>query len=165
MPAKNTTYKTGKRNLIFSKDLFDTIRKELNSDISDKEIRDIILDSNKVMSDIVSDSDDVLKLPENLGYIAVTKYKSKKRPIDFHNTRLLKKTIPLLNLHSFNYIHHIKWFKRSDSQFGIKKVYKLEPTRELKRSVAKNCKAGKLYSEWNHADFWNINKISKKFKK
>lgn len=163
MPAKNTKYLTGKRNLIFSKEFFDEVRQTLKSDISDKDIRAIILASNEEMFDIVANSDDALKLPENLGYIATTRYKSNKQPIDFYNTVRLKKKIPLLNLHSFGYISHVKWFKKSEENFGLKKIYKLVTSRKLSRQVSKSTKEGKLYHQWFNSDFWNINKVNKKF--
>lgn len=165
MPAKGSSWKTGPRNLILCKEFYDTVRQQTKLELSDKEIREIILESNKEMANIVANSDDVLKLPEDLGYIAVTKYKSKKRPVDWIATRKVGKRVLALNLHSFDYIYHIKWFKTSGGKFGIKKVYRLEPTRLLKRTVAKNVKIGKTYHTWDVSDFWNMSKLYNRINK
>lgn len=162
MPAKNTTYKSGKRNLIVDKEFCDEVREKTGLDISDKEIRKIIITSNDEIRNSIADSDDAFKLPERLGYIAVTRYKSKKRPIDWTNTFKLKKKIPYINLHSFGYIYHIKWFKKSQSNFGLKAVYKLEPSRRLTRQVSRNALNGKIYHEWENSDFWSTDDMYKK---
>lgn len=164
MPSKGTGYKTGKRNLIMNPEFFDEVREELGIDMSDQDIRKIIVTSNDEIREAVVAGDDAFKLPEQLGYLVITKYKSHKKPVDWINSRKFKKKVPLLNLHSFNYIYHIKWFKKSDRRFATQEVYKLEPARKFKRQVALNVKSGRDYHTWYKADFWNMNKVIKKFK-
>lgn len=162
MPAAGTTYITGNRDLIFSKDLYKKIREKYNISLTDKEIKNIILESNSEIASIVSDTGDSFKLPEGIGYLVVTKYKSKKKPIDWKNSIRLKRKVLLPNLHSFGYIHHIKWFKRGVATFAFSDIYKIIPVRTLQRSVAHNIKAGKLYDNWTISDFWSRAKTLKK---
>lgn len=162
MPALGKGYKTGKRDLVIDKQFCNDLRAATGLDIDDKLIREIILDSNKEISNLVINSEDGFKLPENMGYIVVTKYKSKKRAIDWVNSKRLKKKIFLPNLHSFGYTHHIHWFKKGLTQFAFKDVYKLVPSRLLSRGVAKSVKDGKLYDTWTSSDFWNKSKTLRK---
>lgn len=162
MPTKGTHYLSGKRNLILNKEFYNEVRETISPDLTDKEIREIVLTSNDEIRNAVANTEDGFKMPEQLGYIVITKYKSKKQPIDWVNSKKLKMRVPLLNLHSYNTICHIKWFKIGNHSFGIKEVYKLEPSRKLKRQVAKNIKEGKMYHTWTRSDFWNTNKIFKK---
>lgn len=164
MPAKNTSYKSGKRDLVISKDFYKNFIDETNIDISYLDFRNVILASNKAIADIIANGDDSFKLPEQMGYIAVTKYKSKKKSIDWKSTRLLGKKIILPNLHSFGYIHHIRWYKTTLVNFAFNKIFKLEPCRALKRQVAKNVKEGKEYSTWEISDFWSKSKTLKYLK-
>lgn len=165
MPAKGSSYKSGKRNVILDKKFFNSLRETTGLDIDDDIIRQIVIESNLEIAESIKADDDGFKLPENLGYIVVTKYKSKKKPVDWVNTHKYKKKIYLTNLHSFGYIHHIKWYKRGVTSFAFKDVYKLQPARLLTRDVAKSVKSGKLYHSWSNDDFLSKNKILKKLHK
>jgi hypothetical protein len=165
MPSKGTTYKTGKRNLIIDKKFCNSLREETGLDIDDKTIRSIILDSNDEIADLVVNGEEGFKLPENLGYIVVTKYKSKRQPVDWVNSKKLRRKVLLTNLHSFGYVHHIKWFKIGATNFAFREVFRLEPARLIKRAVAKNVKSGKVYHEWSNSDFWGHSKTLKKLYK
>lgn len=158
MPNLGTAYKTGPRDLIVTKDFYNDFIKETNIKISYDIFRNIILESNKEIANMVANDDESFKLPENMGYVAVTKYKSKKKPIDWKNSLLLGKRITLPNLHSFGYIYHIHWFKAGLATFAFKQIFKLEPCRLLKREVAKNAKEGKEYNKWDTSDFWSKTK-------
>ena len=162
MPAKGTKYKSGKRDLIYDGKFYNELRKITGIELTDKEIRHVIITSNEEIAKTVAEHDEGFKLPESLGYIAVTKYKSKKRAIDWVNSKKLKRKIYLTNLHSFGYIHHIKWYKKGSSNVALIDAYILEPCRLLKRDVASKVKAHKIYHTWSNSDFWNQNKIIRK---
>ena len=162
MPAKGTTYRTGQRDLIIDKEFYKEFIRETNLDIDYNTFREIILASNKEIANLSINEEEGFKLPENLGYTVVTKYKSKKHPIDWVNSKRLKKKVILPNLHSFGYIHHIKWFKKGLTNFAFADVYRLEPVRLIKREVAKNVKSGKIYHTWSASDFWSRTKTLRK---
>ena len=126
-----------------------------------KTFRSVIIDSNELIREMVADSDDAFKLPEGLGYLTITKYKSTKRAVDWVNSKRLRKTIFIANAHSLGYVHHIKWFKNYIVDFRNAAVYKFEPYRLLARHVAKNIKQGKTYHQWISSDFWTKNKQKK----
>lgn len=155
MPALNTHYTTGKRDLVIDKEFYEQFIKETNAKIDYATFREIILESNKLIADIIVNDDTGFKLPEQLGYLVVTKYQSNKKPIDWINTRKFKRPIYLTNLHSFGFVHHIKWFKKYAANLKLKESYRIEPCREFKRNVAASVKSGKQYHVWQKSDFYN----------
>lgn len=78
------------------------------------------------------------KLPFNIGYIAVDKFKAKAHyvAVDWVNTRRLGRRIPLINLHSFGYMYKVKFYPN----MSIKplKNYEMEAHRKLNRSLGQN---------------------------
>lgn len=82
------------------------------------------------------------KLPCNLGYIAVHKYKPKKTRImiDWVNTKKHGKRIPLLNLHSMGYMYKILFYKNTKSVF-LSSI-DIKPHRHIKRELASKLKNG-----------------------
>lgn len=166
MPSKGTKYLSGKRDLVFDKNFYNSFIKETNIDIDYKTFKNIIIESNKEIANIIINEDTGFKLPYDLGYFVVTKYKSKKKPLDWKNTLKLNKKIPLLNIHSFGFIYHIKWFKRGSMKtIKFKNCFKAEFCRDVKRSVSKNIKNGIVYHEWSNNDFWSPRLIKKIFNK
>jgi ribosome biogenesis protein Nip4 len=123
--------------------------------------RDQVLESNKKICETVVEDENGFKLPENLGYLCVIKYKTKKKAINWADTKKYGKTIYFLNLHSFGFRYHIKWFKTGISRFSFNEVYKFAPLRTMRTHVSKNAKANKEYHEWNLKDFWDFNKLEK----
>lgn len=163
MPAKDTTLKNGPRDTVLSKEFYNKVVKKLGIDIDYKTFNKVIITSNEKIQEIVADEEGGFKIPENMGYLVVTKYKSKKQPIDWVNSKKFKKPIYLPNLHSFGFIHHIKWFRMGLTiNFGTYDVYKFEPCREIKRRVSKNVKAYKVYHTWETSDFWTSSKTLKR---
>lgn len=163
MPSKGTHYATGPRDLVIDKDLYDNFIKETKLDIDYSTFREVILESNKLISDFVISDDTGFKLPEQLGYLVITKYKSKKKPIDWVNSKRLKRVVYLTNLHSFGFVHHIKWFKKGSANLKLKESYRIEPCRDFQRGVAASVKSGKQYHTWQTSDFYN-NSFSKNIK-
>lgn len=155
MPAKGKGLNSGPRDLIIDRKFYKQFIEENKIDIDYNTFRDTIIESNKLIADIIVNDDTGFKLPEQLGYLVVTKYTSKKRPIDWVNSKKLKKTIYLTNLHSFGYVHHIKWFKKNIANLKLKESFRIEPCREFKRNVAASVKSGKQYHIWQKSDFYN----------
>lgn len=161
MPAKNTHLQLPDRDQVLSPELWKNYKEKYKSDISYKEFSIIIKDSNKKIYQAVIEDENGFKLPENLGYLVVIKYKTKRKAINWIDTKKYGKTIYYLNLHSFGYRYHIKWFKTGISRFAFNEVYKFAPLREMRREVSKIIKSGKDYHEWVLRDFWDFNKIEK----
>ena len=165
MPSKGSTYISGKRDLIIDMNFYNKFISEIGINIDYKTFRSIILSSNEEIANIIINDDLGFKLPNDLGYFVVTKYKSKKKPLDWKNTLLLNKKVPILNIHSFGYIYHIKWFKKGTlKKIRFKNCYKVEFCRKVKRSVSKNIKNGFIYHEWANSDFWSTKLTKKLFK-
>ena len=150
MPSK--PMKLGTRYNPCSDKSWREFRKQTGIDIDFKTFKEIIWQTNKEISDTIINDEIGAKIPASLGYSVVTKYKSEKQPIDWINTRKLGKVVPLLNLHSFGYIHHIKWFFTGCGSKNIP-LYKFKGCRYLTRSVSKSIKKGKKYHNWVTTDF------------
>jgi hypothetical protein len=162
MPAKGAKYRSGKRDTIISKQLYKQFIQENPSlEVDYNTFRTIIMDSNEVIHDFVANSEDGFKLPAGLGYVVVTRYKSKKKAVDWLNTKRLGKKVYHTNAHSLGYTSHIKWYKRYIVDFNNAQIYRLEPYRTLTRLIAKNTKEGKKYHQWQASDFWTANKTKK----
>jgi hypothetical protein len=164
MPAKNSTLKTGKRFNPITKKFYKDFVFETGIEISYETFKSIILTTNELLREYAADEEAGIELYEGLGHLVVTKYKSKKQSIDWVNTKKLGKKVPLLNLHSFGYIHHIKWFKIG-VKFKNSYIYKFQPYRLLTRKVASNVLKGKKYFKWENSDFWSSTKTERTFSK
>lgn len=165
MPAKNSTYNLPNRHQVLSPDLWKAYKEKNNSDISYKDFTAIIKESNKKIASFVTEDPNGFKLPENLGYLCIIKYKTKKKAINWADTKKYGKTIYYLNLHSFGYRYHIKWFKTGISRFVFNEIYKFAPLRDMRNDVSKKIKDGKDYVEWTLKDFWDTNKLEKFYHK
>src|SRR5689334_9320632 len=118
MPAKGFYYS---RDTVISEEFFNQFLEEYpeyKELIDYQQFKNIIFDSNKSIADIIGNDSQGFKLPENMGFIAVTKYKSKKKAIDWKNSKEFNKKIFHVNLHSFGFTHHIRWFKAGIAKFS-----------------------------------------------
>lgn len=158
MPAKGYSQR---RNNIITKDLYKTFKKDTGIEIDYKTFQNIIIESNSTIFDIVANEATGFKLPEGMGYLVVTKYKSKKKSVDWQNSKRLKRAVYLTNLHSFGFISHIKWCKFSIARFKFNEIYKFESARNLARKVSANTIAGMTYFNWQNSDFWNTSKLDR----
>jgi hypothetical protein len=161
MPAKGTGYQLPNRDQVLSPALWKTYKEKTGSDISYANFGNIIKQSNKKIFEAVVQDADGFKLPENLGYLCVIKYKTKKKAINWADSKKYGKTIYYLNLHSFGFRYHIKWFKTGISRFAFNEVYKFAPLRNLRQEVSKQVRSEKEYNEWTLKDFWDFNKLEK----
>lgn len=164
MPAKNTTLAFGKRHNPLNRKLYKAFIEKTCINIDYAVFLKIVQRTNELINKAIIEEESGVKLPENLGYVIVTKYKSRRTPIDWKNTRLYNKKIPHLNLHSFGFIHHIRWFKIMSKCSNIF-IYKFRPYRTLKRELAKNVKEGKKYFQWENSDLWSSTKMERRFTK
>jgi hypothetical protein len=161
MPALGSHYSFPDRHQVLSPELWKAYKEKSGRDISYSDFTKIIKESNKKIFDIVSEDENGFKLPENLGYLCVIKYKTKKKAINWADTKKYGKKIYYLNLHSFGYRCHIKWFKTGISRFAFNEAFKFAPLKDLRTVVSRNFKNGKEYHEWVLKDFWNQNKLEK----
>ncbi|XAI97389.1 hypothetical protein [Leptolyngbya phage Lbo-JY46] len=167
MPAPGSKFKIGNRHPSLTKDLYNDYIKEGGENITYKEFTDIVKEANDLVIDAILEDISGFKLPYNLGYIVVNKFKGRYTKPDYKNTLKYNKTIPLLNLHSFGFIYKIAWFKTTNTK-GIHSnsrlfPYKLNFNRIFKRALAKKIKEGKIYDSWQKADFYYKSKTGKKF--
>lgn len=162
MPAKGTHYQLPNRDQVLSSSLWKAFKQKHNIDISYEDFTNIIKESNKRIFNAIIEDENGFKLPENLGYLCVIKYKTKKKAINWADTKKYGKKIYFLNLHSFGYRYHIKWFKTGISRFAFNEVFKFAPLRIMRTEVSKKIRAGyKDYNEWTLKDFWDTNKLEK----
>jgi hypothetical protein len=161
MPAKGSSYQLPDRDQVLSPKLWKAYKEKHNSTITYADFTKIVKESNKMICDTIVDDENGFKLPENLGYLCIIKYKTKKKAINWQDTKKYGKTIYFLNLHSFGFRYHIKWFKTGISRFAFNEVFKFAPLRTMRTDVSKNVKASKEYYEWTLKDFWDFNKLEK----
>lgn len=162
MPAKGKTLIHGERHNPLNKELYNKFIDRTGINVDFDTFKNIIQHTNGIIRDAISEEEAGMRLPERLGTVIVTKYKSKKTPWNWVETLRLKKMIPHVNLHSMGYICHIKWFKMGVT-FSNNFIYKFVPYRSLKRKVAKNFKEGKQYFKWENSDLWSSTKMERRF--
>ena len=162
MPSKPLL--VGKRFNPITKNLRKRFIEETGEEVDFRTFCKIIHTTNLIIKNSIIEEEAGVKLPESLGNIIVVKYKSKKVPTDWVNSVKFKRKIPLLNLHSFGYIYHIKWFKIGVRCANIY-IYKFIPYRILKRGVAKSVKSGKKYFKWENTDLWSTTKLERRYEK
>lgn len=161
MPAKG--YKGTRRNNIISPKYHKKFCKEIGIEISYETHRQIIIDSNKLIVDILVEGEDGFRLPKGLGVMVVSKYKSKsdKKPIDWKNSNKFKKRIYLNNLHSYGYQVKIKWFRIDTTQLAHAAIYKFKAARTFARAVAAKTKETNAsnYFIWKYEDYKQTSKL------
>lgn len=168
MPAPGSKFKIGNRDSTLNKKFYELYLNEGGKNISFKDFTDIIKTGNDLIIDTVLNDISGFKLPYNLGYIVVTKFKGRYTKPDYKNTLIYKKTIPLLNLHSFGFVYKITWFKTTNTK-GVHSnsrlfPYKFNFNRLFKRALAKKIKEGQVYDSWQKSDFTYKVKTGKNLK-
>lgn len=111
------------------------ITKYPDSQITYNQYVDVLKESTCAIRDHILDNTLGFKLPYNLGYIAVDRFKAKDdyTAVDWVNTRKLGRRIPLTNLHSFGYMYKIKLFP--NPKINPIKNYMFKAHRLLNRMV------------------------------
>jgi hypothetical protein len=115
-------------------------KKYPNSKIDYNQFILVLKSSTALIRDNILDNPLGFKLPYNLGYIAVDKFKAKDTyiAVDWQSTRRLGRRVPLTNLHSFGYMYKIKFFP--NPKINPIKNYVFKAHRVLKRLLASNIK-------------------------
>lgn len=103
----------------------------------------VLTESNKAIKEFILTNELGFKLPKNIGYIAVDKFKPNRKftAVDWPNTLRLGKIIPLTNFHTFGYTFKIKLYK--NQRMKPLEAYVMTPHRLLNRELAKRIKEGK----------------------
>lgn len=143
---KRGVNKIGNRVNLLNKENYNEFKlKYPESDITYNNFVTILKESNELINYYILENELGFKLPNNLGYIAVNKFKQRGtyRVIDWKNTNKFNKIVPNLNLHSFGYMYTINLFKNPKS--NALQVYKFNAHRLLKRELAQKIKKGKDY--------------------
>lgn len=111
-----------------------------NSKITYNQFIAVLKQSTSLIRDHILDNPLGFKLPYNLGYIAVDKFKAKDTyvAVDWKATRRLGKRVPLTNLHSFGYMYKIKFFP--NPKMNPIKNYVFNAHRVLNRLLGANIK-------------------------
>lgn len=134
---------TGRVGFINRKTYNEFIKDNPTSTITYENFIKVLKESSIVIRDYVLNNELGFKLPYELGYIAVDKFKPSKShiSIDWVNTKRFGKKIPLTNLHSFGNVYKVKLYKNPK----IKPLmgYKMTAHRILKRLIAQKVKSGK----------------------
>jgi hypothetical protein len=119
------------------------IEKYPESNISYEEYISVLKESSACIQNFILNNELGFKLPLNLGYIAVDKFKPSRtyKAIDWPATLRLGRHIPLTNFHSFGHAFKIKLFKNPKSK--PLEAYVMKAHRLLNRALGKKIKSGK----------------------
>lgn len=133
---------TGRLNYISKKEYEAFKLKYPNSTVTYEQFIAVLKQSTRCIHDHILENPLGFKLPNNLGYIAVKKFKTgaKYFAVDWVNTLKLGKRVPLTNLHTFGHAFKIEFFKNGK----IKPLlpYKMDAHRLIKRDLAQVIKKG-----------------------
>lgn len=152
---------TNVRNWLFTKQFHKKFVDETKIDITERQHRDVLEESNKEIAKVVLDGNDGFKMPKGLGVIAINAFKSTKVPIDWKSTIKFGKRIPHVNLHSFGKIIAVKWYRIDVRHLSFASIYKFKACRTLARTAVKLTKEGKKYHNWASLDFFNATKLER----
>lgn len=104
-----------------------------------KEFRNIISEFNGMMMDSVIDNRDGLVLPENLGYVLITRTLNEKRSsnVDYKTSKELGKVVGHSNWDSDNFLAKICYTNyRMKYTFKNRKVWAFAPSKQFKNLVS-----------------------------
>lgn len=144
---------SGRRGFIGYKAYREFKKKHPNETVSYEEYIKILKTSTQCIRDHILDNPLGFKLPYNLGYIAVDKFKALNHyvSVDWVATKKLGKRVPLTNLHSFGHMFTIKLYPNPRKKPLL--VYKMTAHRIINRLLAKRIKEGKEYLEIDRTYF------------
>jgi hypothetical protein len=154
-------WKIPPRNNIVGAKYTKKFNKEEGLTIDYKLHKQIIVESNKIIADIIVKGEDGFRIPKGMGAWVVSKYKSTNYTTDYGNTRKLGKWIKFLNLHTYGFQFKLKWFKIDVTHLAYQGVYKFKGARSLTRAIGAMAKKtnGKNYFEWQYHDFKKASKL------
>lgn len=133
----------GRVNYISKKEYNLFKKKYPTTEITYEEFITILKQSTLCIKNTILENPLGFKLPNNIGYVAVRKFKTGKKyfAVDWPTTLKLGKRIPLTNLHSFGHGFKLEFFKNPKIKPLL--AYKLNAHRNLNRSIAKIVKTTK----------------------
>lgn len=155
MPAKGSKLRLGNRDYIFNKKFYE---KNLVTDskvtLTFDQSKNIVETSNKIISEIMLEEIDGFKLPHGLGYLCISKFKTKNPAIDWKKTKELGKRVYFLNLHTLGYSIRTMWFRIGRIRnIRFHEVFKFEPYELFTKKISKSFAGGKPYNEWTLGDY------------
>jgi len=169
MPVKNGGLKNGDRINIIDRSLWKRFQEKYGLELPYNQFVTIIKASSARIKDKVTNNVNGFKLPETMGYQAVTRYKNKNKYIvDWGSTTKEGTTIYYTNFHSSGYQARIVWLTDRLSNCKYVNIYKFVPDRLFVRGISDSIKKGKIYNEHTYAEFKskmiriNIDKLLKK---
>lgn len=126
------------------------IEKNKDSKITYEQYILILKNSLRITKQYILENPLGFKMPNNLGYITVCKYKPKtnRTPIDWVASKKLGKHVPLTNLHTFGYMYSINLY--ANPTIHSIKNYQFVPHRKLKRELGAQLKSG--FNQHIHVD-------------
>lgn len=128
-------------------------KRENNIDIEYRDFMSIIDVSNRKIKEKVCNNVMGFKLPENLGYLAISAYKPKARKIDFNKTKKLGVTVYHTNFHSNGMDARIMWYTHKIAICRNIGQYKFVPDREFTHLKSSLLRSGKKYNIYSYDDF------------
>lgn len=150
---KNQSLRNGERYNFLNISFWRKFKKETGIDIEYRDFISIIDFSNRKIKEKVVNNISGFKLPEQLGYLAISKYKSKERKIDYNKSKQLNTKVYFTNFHSKGFDARIMWYINQIASCRNIHEYKFVPDREFTHMKSAQLKAGKNYNSYNYDDF------------
>lgn len=160
MPNKDSTLTIGPRLNIISKDLYNKFIQETGSDITYTRFRTILVKSMSVMRSKMINNVMGLKLPYELGFAVVSRFKPDKlrRGIDWKRSKEYGTRVYFVDT-AYGYKPRYNWLTSKMSKCKFITLYKFIPDREIIRGVGRVMAKGKEYNEFGH-DYFRMRSIS-----
>ncbi len=155
---KNQSLNNGARYNVLNITFWRKFKKETGIDIEYRDFVSIIDVSNRKIKEKVLNNVTGFKLPENLGYLAMSAYKPKDRRIDYNSTKKLGKVVYHTNFHSNGLDAKVTWYTHQVAICKNIGTYRFIPDREFQKLKSAKLKEGKKYIQYHYSDF-RIKKI------
>lgn len=154
MPIRGTL-KTGPRYNFLNLKFYKQFLKDTGSTLSYKQFVEIIDRSNRKIKDKILNNTEGFKMPEVLGYMAISRYKPKPgtRKIDFGRSQQLGHTVYHTNFHSYGYDARVQWYTYQIAQCKNVEIYKFLPDKEFQSLKSDKLLQGKIYNEFKYEHF------------
>lgn len=151
--VKGGSLTNGSRHNILNISLWRKFKRETGIEMEYRDFVSIIELSIKRIKYRILNNTSGFKLPSALGYMAVSRYKSKERKIDWNKTKILGKRVYHTNFHSHGYDARLVWYTKNIAHCRHADEYKFVPDREFQKMKSKKLIEGMKYNEYTYADF------------
>jgi|GEM_PF-2247487 hypothetical protein len=167
MPAKGSTLRYGNRDMIFSRDIWPSLKEKFGPGMTFDKCDKIIKNCNNNIAQVITDENDGFKLPLGLGYLCAIRFIPKKPAIDWNATAKNEgKHVYFNNLGTLGYSSAVKWFRVGRiTNVSINEIFKFKSAKNLATKVSKRFKSGKVYSELTNSDFIEMAKLQNLYNK